>query len=153
VVACTAAAAAVFVITEAVTPLRPGWLRIVAMMLLSLFLLWRFTELITAAIRITVLWRTEPRETVASFARSAILGIINYIELAVLFAIIYAAFLPHKDWMEPLHRSAQIQFTVALPDSLRPVTWLHAMLSLLFLLALISPILALWVIGRQEEGA
>lgn len=84
---------------------------------------WRVANIIATAARMT-LFKLEPNAAVASHVRVVVLGLINYIELCVCFAVFYAADWRHihlppgdkPDWFSPLYFSSATQLTIGYGD-------------------------------------
>jgi Ion channel len=113
------------------------------------FVTWRATDIAATAIRVTLFDRVAPRPRpkmfVASHERMIILAIMNYVELALCFAVIYAKWPAcihgRSDGLDALHLSFISQLTIGYGDVyptgfLRVVSWAQGAICL-FLLILI----------------
>ncbi|MHB9035648.1 MAG: potassium channel family protein [Armatimonadota bacterium] len=112
----------------------------------------RVADIVATAIRISLFDPLELKADrvafVASHARIVILSMINYAELILCFAIVYAS-APHliapglRDWFDPIYFSTVSQLTVGYGD-LQPIGWLRAVVCVQVLsgLTLLSILLA-----------
>lgn len=141
----------------------PYWIRCV----LAVLLVYRVVEIDAYALRIAVLDRVIRKQEssspfVASHERLIILGIINYIEMIICFAGIYAVDSSlirgpehHTiDWADPLYLSAVTQLTIGYGDlsptgSLRLFAILQGLSSVFLLVILIGRFLSLLVPDRS----
>jgi len=105
----------------ALTVSARGYVRNIALV----FCGWRAIDIVATAVRMTLFkFLFEPNAAVASHIRVVVLGLINYIELCVCFAVFYAAipdciYLPSTgkwDWLSPLYFSAITQLTIGYGD-------------------------------------
>ncbi len=121
-----------------------------------LFCVCRSVDIVAVAIRITLFDSARAaKPAVASHARIVILGLINYIELIICFATMYASspqLLASKsgpdDWFQCIYFSAMTQFTVGYGDitptgTLRPVACFQTLAGLLLLSVLVFRFLSL----------
>jgi Ion channel len=137
------------------------------------FIVWRMVDLLATAVRVSLFdefdKRTE-RYVYSTPIRPVVLGIMNYVELVVCFAAVYAInpgliLSSDKDlsWLvspsveRPLHLSFMTQLTVGYGDLypdhwLRPVTWLQGCAGLGVIVLLIARYMAI-VPGSDESVA
>jgi hypothetical protein len=90
-----------------------------------LFCVWRVIDISATAARMTLFkFSFEPNAAVASHVRVIVLGLVNYLELSVCFAVFYSAIpcyihVPSpeaSDWFAPLYFSAVTQLTIGYGD-------------------------------------
>lgn len=136
----------------AVSQAQP-WMAVAAIM----FAIWRAVDIVATAIRISLfdhLDRNAAKIGVASHTRVIVLALINFAELAVAFATVYAVHhdliqagngvaMPDGDWIGPLYFSGVTQLTIGYGDY-HPVGWLRLVpiTQGLFAVALLSMLIA-----------
>lgn len=106
----------------------PGYLGAAAGALVG----WRIADIMQAAINIHVfdrLRRGSRPHQVATMARTLILSILNFIELAVCFGVVYAVcgnkLNGASEWIDPYYFSMVTQLTIGYGD-IYPTGWLKA---------------------------
>lgn len=118
----------------------------------------RALGIVAIATRVAVFDSDDRRPGVDAYVSSArrivVLGFINFIELILCFASIYA-FNPglvggrgNRDWIDPIHLSAMSQFTIGYGDiyplgALRVVVWCQAFFGTVLLVLMIGRFVSL----------
>ena len=111
----------------------------------------RLVDILQAAVNVTIfdpMDRPAGEHQTASIGRALVLGLINYLEIMLLFAVVYAAYLPRLrnagGWSDAVYFSAITQATLGYGDLL-PTGHLRWFVSAQGFLGIGFPVL---VIGR-----
>ena len=108
----------------------------IAYPIVIVFLGWRLLNVMGMAFRIALFdaWFNPPNvpPTVASHPRIIVLGLINFVQLMLIFGTIYALAPEHiivpdgvcRDWLDPLYFSCIVQTTIGFGDR-HPESWLR----------------------------
>ncbi len=148
VATCTGISLLLYIAT--VSALAPSLMRILAL----LFVTWRIIDTVAVTFRMTLFKEWDyPVVAITSHARVITLGILNYVEIWLCFAVMYAI---HPgwlrtggecDWLTPLYFSAVTQLTIGYGDvtpvgSGRGATILQGGIGLLLLVLLLGRFIA-----------
>ncbi len=94
-----------------------------AALVITAIVVMRIIDILQAAVNVTIfdpLERPPGEHQTASIGRALVLGFINYAEFVLLFAIVYAAFLPNlhhaAGWSDAVYFSAVTQVTLGYGD-------------------------------------